>query len=313
MNAIAAQTTGARDGSERLLDAAGISIDRMPMLHVIFDRMVAQCSEGLRHLSASPAIFSVGAIKSERFGDILDARASNVVVGIFQAPAWDSSILIGVDHQLVFAFVEALFGGDGSEPALTEQRPLSNVELNAAQLICEQAAKALQSSFATIAETTFKFEQMETRVDFIGVAPRSNFAILSTINLRVLDRVGEMIVVIPQSALNSIRHSLGRVVSSEASVRDPRWSKQIRGEVGRTEVTVRGLIEESQFCLEDIAALEVGQVLKLQATTRSRIKLECNSQSLFWCQLGQGDGLYTLRVEESVDQEQEFFDDILHR
>jgi hypothetical protein len=51
--------TAARDASERLLDAPGISIDRMPMLHVIFDRMAAQCSENLRQLSAAPAFFSV--------------------------------------------------------------------------------------------------------------------------------------------------------------------------------------------------------------------------------------------------------------
>jgi flagellar motor switch protein FliM len=49
-----------RSASERLLDAPGISIDRMPMLHVVFDRMATQCSENLRQLSAAPAFFSVG-------------------------------------------------------------------------------------------------------------------------------------------------------------------------------------------------------------------------------------------------------------
>ena len=71
------------------------------------------------------------------------------------------------------------------------------------------------------------------------------------------------------------------------------------------------MIEERQFDLRDIAGLEIGQVLTLQATAKSRVKLECNAEPLFWCDFGQADGFYTLRIDEFVNQEQEFIDDIL--
>ncbi len=60
------------DGPERLLDSAGISVERMPMLHVIFDRMATQCSESLRQLSTAPAYVSVSSMKTERIGNILE-------------------------------------------------------------------------------------------------------------------------------------------------------------------------------------------------------------------------------------------------
>ena len=60
-------------------------------------------------------------------------------------------------------------------------------------------------------------------------------------------------------------------------------------------------------------ALKVGGILELQATTRTRVRLECNAEPLFWCSLGQGEGFYTLRIDESVSQEQEFIDDVLSR
>ena len=37
-----------------LLDAAGISIDRMPMLNVIFDRMAASCTDSLQPMAGTP-------------------------------------------------------------------------------------------------------------------------------------------------------------------------------------------------------------------------------------------------------------------
>ncbi|VFU06914.1 flagellar motor switch protein FliM [Methylocella tundrae] len=301
------------NGSERLLDAPGISIDRMPMLHVILDRMVAQSSENLRQLSPAPAFFSVDAIAAKRMGDVLDTFENNVVIGIFHVQAWDSRILMGLDHNFIFTLAEALFGGDGGEAAFGERRKLSSLELRLAQKTFELLGRALQSSFATVSDTVFKLERVETRLDFAVIAPRNSFGVNAKVKLRILGRHGEMFVLIPQAALNSVRQQLGRDLSNDAAVRDPAWTRQIESEIGRTEVAVKGVIEERHFVLADIADLKVGGILQLQATTKTRIRLECNAEPLFWCNLGQGEGFYTLRIDESVNQEQEFIDDVLSR
>lgn len=301
------------NGPERLLDAAGISVDRMPMLHVILDKMAAQCSENLRQLSAAPALFSVEAIGTERIGTVLDAAESHVVVGLYHVQAWDARILIGLDHDLVFALAEALFGGDGGEVQSIERRPLSGIEIRLARKVFELFGKALQAAFAVIVESIFKLERVETRLDFANIAPRNAFAVTTRIKLRILGRDHEIFILVPQAALNSVRQDLCRDLTSDVSVRDPRWTKQIESEIGRTEVAVKGVLEERQFTLADIAELQVGRVLTLQATAKTRVKLECNSEPLFWCHLGQAEGFYMLRVDEFVNQENEFIDDVLPR
>jgi len=294
-----------------LLDGAGISVDRMPLLHVIFERMAAQCAESLRQLSASPALFLVESAATERIGDILDAYESNVVFGIVHVQPWDSRLLIGLEHEFVFTLAEALFGGDGGESTVIEKRQLSNIELRLAKKAFELFAQALQNAFAAVCETIFKLDRIETRLDFVTIAPRTAFGVIAKFMLRILGREGNMFVLIPQTALNSIRQDLVRDVSAEISVRDPRWAKQMQSEIGQTEVTIRGVIEQRHFSLEDIATLKIGQVLTLEATAKTRVKLECNAESLFWCDLGQADGFYTLRIEDFVSREQEFIDDIL--
>lgn len=302
-----------KNASERLLDAPGISIDRMPMLHVVFDRMAAQCSENLRQLSAAPAFFSVDSIAARRVGDVLDAFENDVVIGIFHVQAWDSRILLGLGHDFIFTLADALFGSDGGEAPLTDRRKLSSLEIRLAQKAFVLLGRALQSAFETVSATTFKLERVETRLDFAVIAPRNSFAVHARVRLRILGRHSEMFILVPQAALNSVRQELGRDLSDEAAVRDPAWTRQIEAEIGRTDVAIKGVIEERQFVLADIAALKVGGILELQATTRTRIRLECNAEPLFWCSLGQGDGFYTLRIDESVSQEQEFIDDVLSR
>lgn len=306
-------TQNANDIRDRLLDAAGLSLDRLPMLHVIFDRMATYCADSLRHLAASPMYYSLSNIESGRISDILEIYEANAIAGVFHAPEWDSHVLVGFDRDFIFTMVEVLFGSDGSEPPVDEERGFSNIELRIAQAIFEQVGKALQTSFALVANTPFKFERLETRMDFAVIGRRNNQAVCAKFLLQALNRGGEMFVIIPQSVLNPMRQTLARVVSGDSSARDPRWTKQIASEVKRTEVTLRAVLEERPLTLGEIADLKVGQVLELQATPKSRVKLEGNDQALFWCHVGQAEGSYVLRIDDFVDQEQEFIDDVLSR
>ena len=182
-----------------------------------------------------------------------------------------------------------------------------------AQTLFEQVAKALQASFSLIADTKFKLERIETRMDFAIIGRRNNQAVAAKFLLQALNRGGEMFVIIPQSVLNPMRKALSHVVTGESSGRDPRWMKQIATEVKKTEVTLKAVLEERFLSLGEIADLKVGDVIELQATPRSRVKLEGNHQGLFWCHIGQSEGSYVLKVDEHIDQEKEFLDDVLPR
>ena len=301
------------DIRDMLLDAAGLSLDRLPMLHVIFDRMSTSCAEHLRHMAASPMYYSLSGLESGRVTEILEMYEANAVAGIFHAPEWDSHILIGFDRDFIYTMVEVLFGSDGSEPPVEEARGFSSIELRMAQTLFEQVAKALQASFSLVVDTKFKLERIETRMDFAIIGRRNNQAIAAKFLLQALNRGGEMFVIIPQSVLNPMRKALSHVVTGESSGRDPRWMKQIATEVKKTEVTLKAVLEERYLSLGEIADLKIGDVIELQATPRSRVKLESNQQGLFWCHIGQSEGSYVLKVDELIDQEKEFLDDVLPR
>jgi flagellar motor switch protein FliM len=304
-------TSGRGDIRDMLLDAAGLSLDRLPMLHVIFDRLATTCADGMRSLAASQCYYSLSNIESARVGDVLDMYEGTALAAVFHAPGWDSHVIVGFDRDFIFTMIEVLLGADGSEPPVEDDRNFSSIEVRLAQSLFEMIGKALQSSFSMVSTTQFKLERLESRMDFAVIGRRNNLAVVAKFLLQAINRGGEMFVIIPQSALTPMRQTLSRVITGDSSSRDPAWMKQIRSEVHRTEVTLRAVLEERSYPLGEIADFTVGQVLMLQATPRSRVKLEGSDQPLFWCHLGQAEGTYVLRVDEVVDQEQEFIDDIL--
>jgi flagellar motor switch protein FliM len=296
-----------------LLEAAGISIERMPMLKVIFDRMAATCTESLQPMAGTPCYFSVNGITNGRVGDIVKDYESNAVAAVFYAEQWDTRVLIVLDGDFVFTIVEAMFGSDGAEPPMDVERAFSNVELRVAQALFERFAKALQSAFAATSEVTFTLERVETAMASLAVGRTGNMSICANMMLQALYRGGQMFIIIPHSALNPLRQKLAHVLVGDGRAADPNWREQMESEVQRTEVTLSAVLEERMITFADVARFHVGQVLELEATPRTLAKLESNNQVLFWCQIGQLDGYYALQVADPVDQKREFVDDILSR
>ena len=299
--------------SDQLLGAAGLSVERMPMLHVIFDQLTNLCAESLRSMSPSQSYFSLSSVGSSRLSEILERYELESIAAVFYAQAWDSRILIGFDRDFVYTMVELLFGADGGEPPLDMPRVFSNVELQVAKALAERFGKVLRTSFSRASDVTFNLERVETRMDYLAIGRLNNMAVYAKILLQGLDRGGEMFVVIPHAALNPLRQALSQIVSGETVSTDPNWSRQLHGEIQRTELVLKAVLEERSFSLGEVARFHVGQVIKLNATPDTLVRLECNNQRLFWCQMGQLNGAYSLQVKESADQKREFIDGILSR
>src|SRR6201996_4941243 len=101
-----------------LLDAAGISIERMPMLNVIFDRMAAACTDGLQPMAGTPCYFSVSNISNGRVGDIVKDYEASAVAALLNAEEWDVRFLIILLCDFGFTRVEPLFGSEGPNPPI---------------------------------------------------------------------------------------------------------------------------------------------------------------------------------------------------
>ena len=301
------------DFRDLLLKASNLSIDQLPLLPVILDRVGAQLAERLRTLSSALPHVTLNELTTARIGDTLDAYEMRAVTGLFYAVGWDAPVIAGFDRDFVFSAVEMLLGGDGSESPVEDERNLSSVEVQISQYIFEEVGTALQAAFAGISSPRFRLERTETRMDFAGAGRRNHQAIVAKFILQAINRGGEMFVIIPQSALLPMRKALARPAPSDTAPTDSTWTRQMGQEIRRASVTIRAVAETRALTLGDVADLHVGQILALEATANSRIRVESADQPLFWAYLGQNDGYHTLCIDETFDEQREFINEVLAR
>jgi flagellar motor switch protein FliM len=278
-----------RKGRDSLLDQSGFSVERLPMLGVVFDRFVAEMVEGLRHLSRTPIVFSVDEIATASLFEILKASKGSVGA-VLHSPELDARSLVIIDQEFVLSLVQILLGGDANEQPEQSERPYTRIEMHLLQKVCELTAKALQNAFAGIAEVTFTLERQEPLVDAGILGRRDAPVIFARIPLQALGLNGKMTVLIPQAALLPIRQKLAREQAGDSAASDPRWTKQMQNGVSHAEIQVIGVLEEISMSLGEVAAMEVGHVLKLHGSGMGRVRLECGEHDLFWCKLNQTEG-----------------------
>jgi flagellar motor switch protein FliM len=258
-------------------------------------------------------VVALAGVESGTAADLLGPYSGKGMVAVLHAAQWNARLVAVADQGLVFSIVETMLGSDGTQPAYQADRPFTRVEKSVAGVFFRRLAASLERAFADVAETPIAVESIEDEIEYDVLGSPSNSVVAATFGVEAMGGGGQMRVAVTRAALNPLRQALARVPAKEAPAADARWSQQIQNEVSRAYVMLTAVLDERMGMLGEVADFRVGQIVEFNATAHGRVRLECNGERLMWCHLGKSQGKYTLRVDEMVDREQEFMDEILAR
>ena len=88
-----------RNGVRAIINSALVSYERLPMLEVVFDRLVRVLTTSLRNFTSDNVEVSLDAITSIRFGDYLNSIPLPAMLGVFKAEQWDN-FRVSIAHNV---------------------------------------------------------------------------------------------------------------------------------------------------------------------------------------------------------------------
>lgn len=291
-------------------EAPRLALDRAPVLQGVFERLAGMCGEGVRGLLPPQCTFMLNGLVSGTTWDLIESYEDGFG-SVYYSPEWDTRILIGCDRRFVFSFVEAMFGGDGTEPGFENSRAFSSIESRAIKEIINVAANALQTLLTPIERTSLSFERAEAKLDFSTLGLPDAPAIMAQLVAQVFDGGGRLFVLIPQSALAPFRKRLEQQRPPEQPHHDPQWARQLLAEVGRADVRLDAVLPGPELSLAQVAGLRVGHLMKLKISTDGLLDLVSGEKTLFRCKLGQSRGRFTVRIEAEASENAEMAADPL--
>ena len=186
------EESGEKSGIQAILSSALVSYERLPMLEVVFDRLVRLMSTSLRNFTSDNVEVSLDNVASIRFGDYLNSIPLPAMLSVFKAEEWDNFGLITVDSSLIYSIVDVLLGGRRGTAAMRiEGRPYTTIERSLVESMIHVMLTDLSAAFEPLSPVTFRFDRLETNPRFATISRPSNAAIVTRLRIDMEDRGGD--------------------------------------------------------------------------------------------------------------------------
>jgi flagellar motor switch protein FliM len=288
-------------GIHAIVNSALVSYERLPMLEVVFDRLVRMMSTSLRNFTSDNVEVSLDNITSIRFGDYLNSIPLPAMLSVFKAEEWDNFGLLVVDSALIYSIVDVLLGGRRGTAAMRiEGRPYTTIERNLVERMVNVVLSDLSAAFDPLSPVTFRFDRLETNPRFATIARPANAAVLARLRIDMEDRGGRLELMLPYATLEPVRELLLQMFMGEKFGRDSIWETHLANELWNTEVELEAVLDEIVMPLHDVLNLKPGSRILLNAMPSSTIDMRCGNVSLFSGKMGRKSGNIAVRISNRL-------------
>ena len=288
-------------GIRAIIDSAMVSYERLPMLEIIFDRLVRLMTTSLRNFTSDNVEVSLDRITSVRFGDYMNSIPLPAVLSVFKAQEWENFGLATVDSSLIYSMIDVLLGGRRGPTSLRiEGRPYTTIETNLVKRLIEVVLADAEQAFRPLSPVTFTIDRLETNPRFAAISRPANAAILVRLRVDMEDRGGNIELLLPYETIEPIRNVLLQMFMGEKFGRDPIWESHLATEIAQAQIAVDAVLYEADIPLKQLMQLKVGDTLPLDMRADALVAVRCGNVTLTERRMGRVGDRVAIRVTKQL-------------
>jgi flagellar motor switch protein FliM len=287
-------------GIGAILKNNAIHYERLPMLEVIFDRMVRLFSTSMRNFTSENIDITIEELRSVRFKDYLNTIPLPAMLSVFKCVEWDNYGLIIVDSEMIYSIVDVLLGGRRGKPLPIEGRPYTTIERSIIERMVRLTLDDLEQAFQPVSQVNLEFERLEINPRFAMIARPNNAAIVIKFHLSMEERSGSLDLLLPYATIEPIRELLLQNFMGEKFGRDSIWEKHLAGQLWNTDFFLELRLPELTDNLKNVLQWEVGTQLKFNCSINDTMNITCENHPVIKGKMGQKNGLMAIRIEQPI-------------
>jgi len=294
-------TLNDNSGIRAIIDSAMVSYERLPMLEIIFDRLVRLMTTSLRNFTSDNVEVSLDRITSVRFGDYLNSIPLPAILAVFKAEEWDNYGLATVSSGLIYSIIDVLLGGRrGQSTMRVEGRPYTTIETNLVKRMIEVILADAELAFKPLSPVKFSVDRLESNPRFAAITRPANAAILVRLRIDMEDRGGNIELLLPYATIEPIRATLLQMFMGEKFGRDPIWEDHLATEIGQAQIAVDAVLYEARLPLRKMMNLSVGDTLALEIKPDALVTVRCGDITLTEGRMGKIGDRVAVRVAKAL-------------
>jgi len=270
---------------------------RMPTLEVVNERFARNIRGGLFGLIRKSPEVAIGGIKVLKYSAFLREIVVPTNFNIVSLKPLRGSGLVVCDPTLVFAVIDALFGGAGKYHTRIEGRDFSPTEQRViarlVAVICGEYKKAWQGIYPLELE----YQRSEMQPQFATIVTPSEMVVATSFTLEIGETTGTVHFCIPYAALEPIRDVLYSSLQGEADS-DKRWVDLMKTQIQAAEVQLVAELATAPATIEQLLAFKPGDFIELDLDPA--IQATVDGVPVLDCHYGTANGRYAIKIDRLI-------------
>ena len=288
-------------GIYAILDRSMMAYEKLPMLEVVFDRLVRMLSASFRNFTSDNVDVSIDLMTSMRFDDYLNSIPLPAMLVIFRAVEWENFGIITIDSSQIYSTVDTLLGGRRTiKPTRVEGRPYTTIEQDIVKKMADMILNDMGLSFDPLSPVTFAFDRVESNPRFAQIARPNSAVLLIRLRVDMEDRGGMIEILLPHATIEPIRDLLLQMFMGEKYGQDSVWERHLGREVGQTMVDIEAVLDERKISLGEVVELKIGSTILLDVTPDDPVTVKCGGVSLTTAQVGRVGDKIAIALNENI-------------
>ena len=288
---------GGRNGIQAIVDSGSVTYERLPMLEIIFERLVRLLSTSLRNLFSDNVEVTLEGIRSVRFGDYINSISLPAMLAVFKAEEWDNFGLVTIESALTYSVLDTMLGGKrGQAAARVDGRPFTSIEMSLLRRVIGVVLGDAEAAFRPLSPVNFRVDRIESNPRFVSISRPANAAIRVELRFDMEGRGGSLHLLLPYATIEPIRELLLESFMGEKLGRDPIWENHLATEVWQADVAVKCVLHECTMPLKRVMKLEIGDTLMFDARPDSVASLRCGDFIVSEGRIGRVDDKIAVQV-----------------
>ena len=269
---------------------------RMPTMEVINERFARNVRLGLFNFIRKTPEVAIGPIKLQKYSAFLREIVVPTNFNIVSVRPLRGSGLIVCEPALIFAVIDALFGGAGKYHTRIEGREFSPTEQRIITRLVDVITEEYKKAWQGIYPLELEYQRSEMQPQFANVATPSEIVVATSFTLEIGDASGTIHFCIPYATLEPIRDVLYSAGQGDAVGPDQRWVNLMQEQIQAAEVELVAELAYAPATVEQLLALKAGDFIELDM--RPSLLAKVAGVPVLDCHYGISNGKYALKVNQ---------------
>ena len=269
---------------------------RMPTMEIINERFARNVRLGIFNFIRKSPEISIGPIKVQKYSAFLREIVVPTNFNLVSVRPLRGSGLIVCDPTLVFAVIDALFGGSGKFHTRIEGRDFSPTEQRIITRLVEVITIEYRKAWQGIYPLDLEYQRSEMQPQFANIATPSEIVVSTSFTLEIGDTTGTIHFCIPYSTLEPIRDVLYSTIQGDSNEPDRRWVNLLKQQIQSAEVELVAELATAPATVEQLLAFKPGDFIELDL--QPAIQAKVAGVPILECHYGTSNGRYALKVDQ---------------